>query len=86
VLYYYQLHHHELNNFQLFIMSFKKEKTVPTKTIVKNISGKREEYEEEETKRKNKEKLKQLEKRKKEVEEEILKEVERLARGKIDLP
>ena len=48
-------------------MSFEKEKTVPTKTIVKNISGKREEYEEEETKRKNKEKLKQLEKRKKEV-------------------
>ena len=67
-------------------MSFENEKTVPTKTIVKNISDKREEYEKEETKRKNKEKLKQLEKRKKEVEEEILKEVERLARGEIDLP
>ena len=44
-------------------MSFEKEKTVPKQTIVKNISDKREEYEEEETKRKNKEKLKQLEKR-----------------------
>ena len=67
-------------------MSFENEKTVPTKTIVKNISDKREEYEEEETKRKNKEKLKQLEQRKKEVEEEILKEVERLARGGTNLP
>ena len=67
-------------------MSFVKKKTVPTKTIVKNISDKREEYEEGETKRKNQEKLKQLEKRKKEVEEEILKEVERLARGNIGLP
>ena len=33
-----------------------------------------------------KEKLIQLEKRKQEVEEEILKEVERLGSGKIDLP
>ena len=46
-------------------MLFEKEKTVPTKTIVKNISDKREEYVEEETKRKNKEKLMQLEKREK---------------------
>ena len=67
-------------------MSFEKEKTVPTKKIIKNISDKREHYEEGETKRKNKEKLKQLEKRKKEVEEEILKEVEQLAKRKIDLP
>jgi len=67
-------------------MSFEKEKTVPTKTIVKSISEKREEYEEEDTRRKIKEKLIQLEKRKKEVEEDILKEVERLASGKIDLP
>ena len=67
-------------------MSFEKEKTVPTKTIVKSISEKREEYEEEDTRRKIKEKLIQLEKRKKEVEEEILKEVERLASGKSYLP
>ena len=67
-------------------MSFEKEKTVPKKIIAFNISDKREEYEGKETKRKNKEKLKQLEKRKKEVEEQILKEVERFARGKIDLP
>ena len=86
MLYYYQLHHHEINNFNIFIMSFENEKTVPTKTIVKNISDKREEYEEEETKRKNKENLKELEKRKKEVEEEIPKEVERLARFEIELP
>ncbi len=67
-------------------MSFEKEKTVPKKIIAFNISDKREEYERKETKRKNKEKLKQLEKRKKEVEEQIFKEVERLARGGIDLP
>ena len=60
-------------------MSFVKKKTVPTKTIVKNISDKREEYVEEQTKRKNKEKLKQLENRKKEVEEGILKETKKLA-------
>ena len=66
-------------------MSIEKEKRVVTKTIVKSISEKREEYEEEDTRRKKKEKLIQLEKRKKEVEEEILKEVERLASGKIDL-
>ena len=52
MLYYYKLHHHELNNHQLFIMSFEKEKTVPTKTIVKSISEKREEYEEEDTRKK----------------------------------
>ena len=52
MLYYYQLHNHELNNHQLFIMSFEKEKTVTTKTIVKSISEKREEYEEEDTRRK----------------------------------
>ena len=63
-------------------MSFEKEKTVPKKTIVKNISDKREEYEKVYTERKNKEKLKQLEKRKKEVDQEILNEVERLARVK----
>ena len=67
-------------------MSIEKEKRVVTKTIVKSISEKREEYEEEDTRRKKKEKLIQLEKRKKEIEENILKEVERLARGKIDLP
>jgi hypothetical protein len=67
-------------------MSFEKEKQVVTKTIVKSISEKREEYEEEDTRRKNKEKLIQLEKREKEVEEENLKEVERLASSKIDLP
>ena len=46
-------------------MSFEKEKTVPKKTIVKNISDKREEYEKVYTERKNKEKLKQLEKKEK---------------------
>ena len=67
-------------------MSFEKKKTVSTKPRVKSISDKREEYEDEDKKRKNKEKLKMLEKRGKRVEEEILKDVERLARDKIDLP
>ena len=63
-------------------MSFEKGKTVPIKTIAKSISDKREEYEEQDTKRKNKEKLIQLEKRKKEVQEKILKETKLLAGDK----
>ena len=45
------------------------------KTRVKNISDKREYYQDEDTKRENKEKLKILEKKKKVLEEQILKEI-----------
>ena len=45
------------------------------KIRVKNITDKRGDYEDEDTKRKNKEKLKELEKKRKVVEEKILEEI-----------